>query len=223
MQFTFAIITDGNSDERVEKIIDSILSNDIPKNKYEIIIIGTSKIKHSSCKIIDTSERVPKNAISIKKNVAAICARFENIVLLHDYVAFRNDWYKNFVTFGNDWDVCVTRIVNTDGKRFRDWFKVVGGNPVDILTRHHSEVHFGLEFVPYEDTNHIRNTYVSGTYFVVKKNFLLDYPLDNERKWGEGEDVEWSYRVNQFWNYKVNPKSEVFFLKDKNHYPQSPE
>ena len=42
MDFTFGIITDGNSDNFIKLIIESIIRNNIPN--YEIIIVGNTCI-----------------------------------------------------------------------------------------------------------------------------------------------------------------------------------
>ena len=57
--------------------------------------------------------------------------------------------------------------------------------------------------------------YISGAYFCAKKQFMLKYPLDETLIWGQGEDVEWSFRSREIWNYKCNPNSIVKLLKYK--------
>jgi hypothetical protein len=57
--------------------------------------------------------------------------------------------------------------------------------------------------------------YVSGAYWVAKKQFMTDYPLNEDLSWGEGEDVEWSYRARKTWRYKMNTLSRVRFNKPK--------
>ena len=210
MKFTFGIVTAGGEDHRINQIIDSIESNRIPEDSYEIIIVGPSDVNRSNTKVWNLQfERW--GWITRKKNIIAEQSQFENLVLLHDYVAFKPNWYDTMCEFGNDWDVCMNRILNTDGKRFRDWIKVNSFEP------------FSIEFADYNSTEHIRGTYVSGTYFLVKKQYLLDNPLNENLCWGQGEDVEWSRKLNSTWNYRVNPKSVVYFLKAKHHFPASPE
>ena len=57
--------------------------------------------------------------------------------------------------------------------------------------------------------------YVSGAYWVATKEFMMKHPLNERLSWGEGEDVEWSYRARRDWNYKMNTKSTVQFNKPK--------
>jgi hypothetical protein len=57
--------------------------------------------------------------------------------------------------------------------------------------------------------------YVSGSYFCAKKEFMLKNPLDEKLGWNQCEDIEWSFRIRNFWNYRCNDKSVVKFLKYK--------
>jgi hypothetical protein len=59
--------------------------------------------------------------------------------------------------------------------------------------------------------------YVSGTYWCAKKSFMLAHPLDERRVWGQGEDVEWSTRCRNLWNYRMNRQSSVRFFKEKTY------
>ena len=62
--------------------------------------------------------------------------------------------------------------------------------------------------------------YISGGYFCVKRDYLLSNPLDETLVAGEGEDLEWSVRLRQNWNYRCNPNSKVVLCKPKqNHLP----
>ena len=60
-----------------------------------------------------------------------------------------------------------------------------------------------------------QDSYVPGMYFCVKKEFLLQHPLDERLTWGEGEDIEWSSRICDHWKYLFNPKAVVRSLKIK--------
>jgi hypothetical protein len=204
--FTFGIITNNNRDF-ANKVIDSIESQNIPESQHEIIVVGGEvNRENTTCVLFDEHSR--PNWITRKKNIVAELAEFENIALSHDYVAYMPDWYKNFEEFGYDWDVCMNRIEDINGHRFRDWMYYCPSY---------------IKHLPYDVTNLTKDMYISGTYYCVKKDFALKNPLDEERSWGESEDVEWSLRLRDRWNYKMNPKSIVRFLKPKDHYPPSPD
>ena len=120
MEFTFGIITDGINDHFINQTIQSIYNNNI--EIYEIIIVGNSNIvQNDKIKVIPFDENIKKSWITKKKNIIAENAKFENIVIMHDYIILENDWYSGFIKWGNNFDICVNRIKNNDGTRYRDY------------------------------------------------------------------------------------------------------
>lgn len=205
MDFTFGIITDGRNDGNINLIIDTIEIQNI-KN-YEIVIVGNSGVKRKNTKILQFDESIKTAWITKKKNLVTENALYENIVYLHDYVYFSDNWYNEFVKFGNDFDVCMNVIINNDGKRFRDWC-LWHDDVKGILTNREY-------LLPYDVSDLTDKMYISGTYFVAKKQFMTQNRLDESLSWGESEDVEWSYRIRKFYKYRMNPNSIVKLLKNK--------
>ena len=119
MDFSFGIITDGSNDIFLKNLIDSILIQNI-KN-YEILIVGNTKLSNSNISVIPFDESVHSAWITRKKNIIANVAKYENIVLMHDYFILDHDWYDGFCKFGNDFDICINKIITKDGNRFRDY------------------------------------------------------------------------------------------------------
>jgi hypothetical protein len=202
--WTFGICCGGQS--YLSKIIESIRNLQIPK--YEILLIGSDDVicnfQSEDVRPITFDETQKGAWITRKKNILCEEAMFDNISILHDYISFDVNWYENFLEFDTDWNVCMNRMINTDGSRYRDW--ITWDNPI--------------QWVDYKDETQTGNMYVSGTYWCCKKKFMLDNPLDETKSWGEGEDVEWSLRVreNDSWKYKCNWKSKVFLEKSKSSY-----
>ena len=222
MKFTFGIITVGNCDSNINKIIDSIEYQNISKDMYEIIIVGNYHFQRKNTKVIEFNEFIKNSWITAKKNIITKNATFENIVFMHDYVFLEENWYNGYLKFGDDWDICMNKIKNADGSRFIDWM----GMPDDSV--------YGNVLLPY-DYKGSKGMYISGTYWVVKKKIMERFPLNEDFHWGEGEDIEWSKRVlggfiplwlknrNELLNkksenckYVFNPNSAVKFLKFKN-------
>jgi len=222
MNFTFGIITDGNSDNFIEIIIDSIHKNNIPN--YEIIIVGNSNIHQTDIiQIIKFDENIVSGWITRKKNIISLNAKYENIVMLHDYVALQNDWYNGFLKYGNDFDWCVTKIMNNDGRRFRDY--TLFPYEVDYLNIFYSpgkdiDEYFNNHcLLPYNFINTIKTNkymYISGAYYVIKKNIANTFFLNEALVHCQGEDVEYSKRLHE--NniiIKCNSFSSVKLLKYK--------
>jgi len=231
VSWSFCIVTGGNSPS-IERQIVSIQELNIPK--YEIIVCGDQYkelynqdyIRHIP---IDETEKIPSKDrlaaasymqssndpnlrkagdlvkskvdsvagwITRKKNLCCKSAKYSKLCITHDYVEFLPGWYEGFEKFGDSWNVCMNKISNFDGSRFRDW------------------TYWPPEHAKY-DSKDTEKMYVSGTYFCTKKGFFSENPLDERLRWGEGEDVEWSLRVRDFWDYKMNVNSAVKFLKNK--------
>jgi predicted O-methyltransferase YrrM len=206
IDFTFGIVTSGDSDVNIQKIVNSIRIQAIPK--YEIIIMGKSDVTGNDIINIPFDETVKKNWITKKKNLIAKIANYENIVLLHDYVEFAKGWYEGFLQFGNAFKICVNKIVDTEGRRSRDHviFK-------ECLPQINTLLPYGCKLTPEVS----KLTYISGTYYVIKKNIALAYPLREELRWGQGEDVILSHTLSKN-NILIecNPFSTVSVLKEKN-------
>ena len=209
MNFTFGIVTDGDNDDNIDIIISSIENLKIPH--YEIIIVGNSNINKKNCKVIRFNENIKNKWITRKKNIITENANFENIVYSHDYVVFENDWYQGFLEFGEDYKICMNKIVNADYSRFRDW--VIwphNDNVTDEIVAVNREC-----IIPYDLTHLTKYQYISGTYWVAKKDVMIENPLDEKLSWGEAEDVIWSIQVRNKYKFSMNPYSTVRLLKFK--------
>jgi hypothetical protein len=57
--------------------------------------------------------------------------------------------------------------------------------------------------------------YVSGAYWIAKRKFMLENLMNEKLNCGQGEDVEWSLRVRDLTEFKMNTKSIVKLLKKK--------
>jgi hypothetical protein len=192
-------------------MIRSIQNQKELPNNYEIILIGPSdknvkKLESKNIKTIVFEESIRPAWITLKKNLIVQNAQHENLCLMHDYVGLCENWVVGYEKFGYDWDVCMNAVRMSNGLRHRDWF-----------TQHRP-----LQFVKYDDNTKIKEMYINGGYWCAKRNFMLKYPLNNNLCWSQGEDVEWGFRCQQFWNYKFNPYSVVRYLKEKNSYDWNP-
>jgi hypothetical protein len=206
MEFTFGIITTPGKELFVNAIIKSIESLNI--DSYEIIVVGSEK-KESFNKTtyIPFDESIKESWITRKKNIITENANYENIVYLHDYIVLCEDWYSGFLNFGNDFDICMTKILNLDNTRYRDWCLWR-----DDAKKYVKENNY---LIPYKIKSLSKMMYISGCYWVAKKHIMEKFPLNEKLSWGQGEDVEWSIRVRNFFNFSINEKSSVMLLKYK--------
>lgn len=209
MKFTFGIITSGSCDDVLNQVIDSIEFQNIPE--YQILVVGNSHVSRDNTFIIPFIENIRPAWITRKKNLITTNARYENIVYTHDYVVFEDDWYQGFLQFGENFNICMNKFVNPDYSRFRDW----------VIWPHNDNFMDGIVLpnreclIPYDMTHLSKYQYISGTYWVAKKNIMMDNPLNENLSWGQGEDVEWSKKCRIKYDFSMNPYSTVRSLKFK--------
>ena len=209
MEFTFGIITGNGSISHILNIIQDIEKLNIPN--YEVVIVGGSHILHKNVVHVPFDDSIKTGWITRKKNLITENAKFENIVYAHDYITYDDNWYSGFKQFGNDFDVCMTKIINADGTRFRDWliWPHNDNKMDDIMARQRGCM------IPYYLTHLSRYMYISGAYWVAKKRVMEKHPLDETLCWAESEDVVWSKRVRQEFDFKMNALSSVKMCKYK--------
>jgi hypothetical protein len=152
----------------------------------------------STTKEADCSHFSTRGWITRKKNLIAKYAKYNTLVLLHDYFVFDPQWYQAFEEFGYDWDICCCPQTLMNGKRhFTDWVADAGG-PRPIYT-----------MIDYTDNSYTKHQYISGGMFLVKKYFLLMNPFAEWMAPGTAEDVEWSRRVREKARILCNPGAKV--------------
>ena len=152
--------------------------------------------------------------ITKKKNLITSHAKYENIVYMHDYIwPELIGWYKGWCQFGEDFKVANNiQLIEENGEHFRhsDWTI----NPYDIWALK-PEWHWKFWDValPYEFTTFSKLQYISGQYWVAKKSVMEEFPLDETLAWGDSEDVRWSEKVREKYDFSFNPHSIVYINK----------
>ena len=218
MNFTFGLITNSGADDNINLIIDSIERQNIPD--YEIIIVGDYSGARDNLTVIQFDETIKPSWITRKKNIITENAKHDNIVYCHDYIKLCDGFYDGWKQFGNDWDIAMNVIKNTDGGRFRDW--LVWDDPSYGNGRYISEpwckeplfFEGRAALAPYS-YNKTEYMYISGAYWVAKKRVMQHEPLNEEIVWGQGEDLEWSKRVLPRYKYVMNESCAVQLLRHK--------
>ena len=214
---SFAIVTGGNNDHYLQNTVNSILDLDL--ESFEIIIIGRSEFPNPSVKCVAFDESVRDGWITKKKNLAVSHSKGDIVVILHDYMKPNKDWTRSNVEAlsNSNWDVAMSRITNPDGSRWVDW-TLWAQNSFGIRWWFNRTL---ANLVPYNISNLTRFMYVGGAVMIVRKEFMLKNPLDENLAWGESEDVEWSLRVRKFWNYKMFSEMSITSQKQKfKHFRQ---
>ena len=216
MGWSYIIVTDGSQLDRVNSIISSIKLQPMRylEDNTEILVIGGKENNYKlwpNDVFIPFDEKREPAAIAKKKNIAFNAAKYQNISVGHDYVAYGYGFFEGFKSFLN-WDVCMTPILTRNGQRYRDWVLYDDD-------KEQSQNPYAIKWLDYNDATKTNRMYVSGAFYCIKKDFALKYPLEDWRTWGRCEDIEWSLRVRDKWNYKINQSVNVNLLKDKDVWP----
>ncbi len=204
--YSIVIITGGEDLPMLRSVLESI-DQELSGQRAEIILIAPPNFQ------LDYSLQIPIRIIAYrdlpflmplitrKKNLGVRLAIYDKAVVMHDYLIFQAGWHDAWQHYGDQFDLAVNCIEDQDGTRFRDW-----------LVLDYPGV--GAGFLPYhaEATTY---QYISGTYFVVKRDFYLANPLDDYRRWGEAEDIEWSKRIRTKTTFKFNDQAVVRCAKFK--------
>jgi hypothetical protein len=208
MNFTFGIVTGGNQEAFVREVIDSIFKYGGPGP--DIIVVGGSNLGIDGVRFIPFDESVKPLWITKKKNLITQLAVNQDIVYMHDYVALDPDWYEGWCKFGSDYKACMNRIINLNGERFRDWTIFPFSCNSDMPWKPAMEA-----LLPYDfDISKINKyMYFSGAYWVAKKEVMLEFPLNEELVWAQGEDVLWSTQYRAKYLFSMNPLSTVRLIK----------
>jgi len=201
VNLTFGIITEGNKD--LSFLLSSIQKQLIPN--YQIIIVG-GEVAYEGAVHIPFDETVKKAWITKKKNIITENAIYGNVVYLHDYICLREGWYEGYLKFGDKFDVCMNPILNYDGTRFRDWTLFPTFLPPELHSRRDL-------LLPYSLTCLTQYQYISGAYWVAKRDVMQKCPLNEDLCWGQEEDLEWSRRVLSKYSYSINIHSIVQITK----------
>lgn len=209
MKFSFVIPTGGNSDQ-LDIVLNYILQG-VPLDRMEILLIGNTSYDHPNITNVGFDEtQTAKAWITRKKNIGAQLAKYENIVFMHDYIVPHPvDWYDGWCKYGVDFEVATNIVLTMEKKRHSDWvacsYDLWEAAPelkdnYDVL-------------LPYDIKGMNSVMYISGNYWVAKKEFMLKHPLDERLVWGDAEDIEWSRRVRQHTQFKINTNSSVHIIK----------
>ena len=217
MRITFGICSIRGNEQLLHQIVDSIESQNIPIENYEILIIGGGiNFVRPNVKVLEFQDTAGPGWITRKKNILVSQAKFEHIVLSHDYYRYLDGWYKSWTDFGDDWDVAMNKIASMDGLRFRDWMLCHG-------TYSHKRFDGMVAHLDYGITNRTNEQYISGGWWMAKTQYMLEHSLDESLSWNDGEDILWSLQNRQLWNLKFNPYAMIQLIKEKYIYPSTSE
>lgn len=229
MDITFGIITSQSTMQQAAYTIKHIYDQKFSdyNASYEIIVVGGGLdglkrwAKEEDAKYIrfidfdETQKRKPW--ITRKKNIITTEAQFDTIVYMHDYMHLDKEWYNGWLDYKEDFDIAVNKILNPDGSRHSDWLV----EPYLLWdTIPESKGNWNLS-LPYNIRGLTKIQYISGGFWLAKKDFMLKYPLDETLLWGEAEDIYFSRRIRECTEFKINVEATTFLGKNNKWAPKT--
>lgn len=187
--WSFGVISDGRKNDKVTKLIQSVIKQNIPN--FEVIICGPYSIPDEFYGIdivvlddikLEQDVRPPTPA---KKNKIIKRAKYNNLCVVHDRFTLPHNWYSNFANYGNYFDVLCLPTVDTDGNRFR----------VDWMNFHYPITQIKKQNRSLEYSSWTPEVIIQGGILIAKKNLMLRAMFDERLHWEELEDMQLSKKV----------------------------
>ena len=213
MDLSCIIITNGKKPVQTNRVINSIISQNIPN--FEIIISGIWKQK-GEYKFVNAKKAADSGNLAEMRNLACSAAKFDNILVLDDDMFLSEDWYSEFTKYGNDFDILTSRVKLPDGTRF--WDHCCYLDP--------ERGHVMLE--PEEDSDYI---YMSGGMAWVMKRHVFErlqwdsetygfYNMSNMEDYRKGkhnEDTDFALRCRES-GFKIKHNHKMVSFHDDAKY-----
>lgn len=203
--WSFVIITNGR-----EPLINSLaqsIEREMNGEDYEVIVVGPPSFRFDfqpafPCKLVPFEDEAGQAGwITRKKNLGVFLSQYDKCVVTHDYLELDPGFLEGFEKTDKNWIVGTTKVFFSDGRRSRDWITA------DFPTVGQALLPYELEYSQYQ--------YLNGSFFFVRRDFYLENPLDERRRWGQAEDIEWSFRIRQKTKFTLNSHSSVHFNREK--------
>lgn len=211
-KWTIGIVTNGDRNDWLELIIESIKKQNIPE--YEIIICGKYKNRpEKNITYIPFDERADRGWITKKKNLIVEKAKYENLCMIHDRLVFDANWYQGMEKYGNGFELlgCIQKLKN--GEQAGDW--LTNGGPMYDF--------YKIAGMEYTDWDY--NTYLSGQLFIIKKSIYEKVLWDETTFWLPKTkrdlvaDSDFSFRARDLGHIiRFNPYSSFTALSWRHGY-----
>jgi hypothetical protein len=204
--WTVAVVSSGNNESRLQRLIDSVARQSIPD--VELLIVGPApqlQLPEWARNVPFTPHpRDPRFEITAKKNLVIDEARHENLLILHDRYRLADDWYTCTRALRSGWEVMAIPAVSEGQSQITldDWVEFLpqfaDGRELYRLSAYQDT--YPADFrrldhrtLPYDEYG--ESMTLNGGAFAVKRSLLREVPLDPRLHWGEIEDGDWSERL----------------------------
>ncbi len=203
--FSFGIITNGLRHEKLLNLIESIDSQRLHPDHYEILVAGVvDRLQdHDRIRCIPMEAAAQEGRLGAMRNALAQSARFNKFVSLDDDFILHPKWAEAVEEVQGDFDIATGIILNPDLSRYCDWVNIIEN--YTFLRAYHETF----------DTCQ----YMTGGYGIYKDFIFEEHSWNDELGFYQGEDVSFSRRLfGAGYKLKFIPKAIV--MHDDERYRQ---
>lgn len=203
--FSFGIITNGQRHEKLLTLIDSIDSQRLHPDHYEILVAGVvDQLRgHDRIRCIPMDDAAREGRLGAMRNALARASRFNKFVSLDDDFILHPKWAEAVQEVQGDFDIATGIILNPDLSRYCDWVNIIEN--YTFLRAYHETF----------DTCQ----YMTGGYGIYKDFIFEEHSWNDELGFYQGEDVSFSRRLfGAGYKLKFIPKAIV--MHDDERYRQ---
>jgi hypothetical protein len=203
--YTFGIITNGQRNHKLLKLIETIRAQKLHMESYEIIIAGTvSELEGmEGIKTVSMDDAAAEGRLGAMRNVLAKSASFNKFVSLDDDFLLHPQWAEAVDEVQGDFDVATGIILNPDLSRYCDWVNVIEN----------------YTFLRTYNESFDKCQYMTGGYGIYKDFLFEEHSWNDELGFYQGEDVSFSRKLfDAGYQLKFIPKAIV--MHDDERYRQ---
>jgi hypothetical protein len=203
--YSFGIITNGQRNGKLAKLIESIRVQNIPKDSCEILVAGCvdGLSGMEGIRTFPMEQAAAEGRLGAMRNVLAQGASFNKFVSLDDDFLLHPNWADAVEGVKGDFDVATSIIVNPDLSRYCDWVNIIEN--YTFLRAYHETFD--------------KCQYLTGGYGIYKDFIFLEHSWNDDLGFYQGEDVSFSRRLfDAGFQLKFIPKAIV--MHDDERYRQ---
>ncbi len=203
--FSFGIITNGQRPQKLVNLIESIDSQRLHPDRYEIMVAGEVKGLEGYERIrrIPMEDAAREGRLGAMRNALAKAARYNKFVSLDDDFLLHPKWAEAVEEVQGDFDIATGIILNPDLSRYCDWVNIIEN--YTFLRAYHETFD--------------KCQYVTGGYGIYKDFIFQEHCWNEELGFYQGEDVSFSRRLFEAgYQLKFIPKAIV--MHDDERYRQ---
>ncbi|MBI4966310.1 MAG: hypothetical protein HY913_23730 [Desulfomonile tiedjei] len=203
--YSFGIITNGQRNDKLVKLIRSIRVQNIPHDSYEVLVAGCVDeiASMEGIRTFAMQDAASEGRLGAMRNVLARAASFNKFVSLDDDFLLHPNWADAVEEVKGDFDVATSIIVNPDLSRYCDWVNIIEN--YTFLRAYHETFD--------------KCQYVTGGYGIYKDFIFLEHSWNDNLGFYQGEDVSFSRRLfDAGFQLKFIPKAIV--MHDDERYRQ---